>query len=346
LQVQKITASGGDLAGDRFGVSHAITPTGDKLLIGAYTDADNGYNGGSAYIFHSNSGGFYQVQKITSSNPTPADDRFGWALSADQTFNTLAVGARYDDSDGVIKGAVYIFQSSSVGYQEVQKLTSSTAVDPASDNFGSALVMTADATKLFIVATNEQGLESNTTGSLYVFESGSSGYEEKQNIPLTNSSPNGIFAHQISINQDGSVIAVGNGYDNRNGATSGVVYVIKESVGTYNITQQLTQSDSVTAGDAFGFAVALNDSGDTLCVTSRFDEENGTQAGAAYIFKDSGAGFEETQKLVANDPDGSPENDRMGYDCRLKGDTLFVSAPYDEVAEQGSIYVFKYTRDY
>jgi hypothetical protein len=355
IQTQKITASGGgyDPSLARFGSSIGLSDDGSILALGAYLDPQNGTNAGSVYIFKSSSLGYQEIQKITSSNPVDrSGDRFGATLTLDPTGQKIAIGSAYDDSDGIVKGAVYIFSSSSIGYQEVQRITSSTAVDPVNDSFGYGLAFSRDCTKLIISTRNEIDLEPNTTGSVYIFESGSSGYEEKQNIPLSNNNQSGLFANILSTNEDASVIAVGNGYMDVNGSTyAGIVHIIKEEGGTYSITQQLTENDTDIQDNSFGFSVSLNSVGDVLCVGTRFDNENGIQAGAAYMYKDNGSGFAQVQKLIADDPDGSPEGDRLGFSVHLSGDSLFVAASYDDVSgsisgEQGSIYIFKYTRDY
>ena len=70
----KITASDG-AAGDYFGQSVAIQ--GDKIIVGAQGDDDNGSMSGAVYVYNLDGTG---EQKITPSDGA-ADDRFGWAVA-------------------------------------------------------------------------------------------------------------------------------------------------------------------------------------------------------------------------------------------------------------------------
>ncbi|HIP71260.1 MAG TPA: hypothetical protein EYH05_07675, partial [Anaerolineae bacterium] len=65
-------------------------------------------------------------------------------------------------------------------------------------------------------------------------------------------------------------------------------------------TQQakLTVADA-GSGDQFGGAVSLD--GSTLLVGARYEDEKGSNAGAAYIFSGSGGSWSQTAKLTAGD---------------------------------------------
>jgi hypothetical protein len=93
-------ASDGEFA-DYFGGSVSIS--GDAAVIGAYTDDDNGYNAGSAYLFHFDGNTWVEQTKLLSSDGA-AGDKFG--RSASISGGTAIIGAYRDDNDF---GSTYLF---------------------------------------------------------------------------------------------------------------------------------------------------------------------------------------------------------------------------------------------
>ena len=109
-EVQKLTAS--DKGGyDQFGYSVSISLDGSTIAVGANEEDPNGIPGaGSVYIFQNTNGTWTEVQKLTASDKE-AYDRFGTSVSISEDGSTLAVGARYEDPNGISgAGSVYVFQ--------------------------------------------------------------------------------------------------------------------------------------------------------------------------------------------------------------------------------------------
>ena len=103
--------------------------------------------------------------------------------------------------------------------------------------------------------------------------------------------------------------------------------------------------EKLTAGDGepnegFGSSVSL--SGDAALVGAFFENTRGTNAGAAYVFRQTKDGWVEEAKLTAGD--GEP-NDEFGLSVFLSGDMALIGAPYeDELGPQaGAVYVFRRT---
>lgn len=108
------------------------------------------------------------------------------------------------------------------------------------------------------------------------------------------------------------------------------------------------QSDKVTAGDGhagqvFGRAVAV--SGDTAIAGAFGDDEAGADAGAAYVFTRTDAGWIETQKLLTPAPFAGA-GDLFGCSVAVSGDVAVIGARGDEGAcgpdcRPGAAYVFE-----
>lgn len=103
----KLTASDAD-GGDWFGCSVSISGDraidGDRAVVGAKGDDENGPGAGSAYVFDVTSG--LEVFKLTASDGMH-DDAFGEsaAIDGDRTL----VGAPLADPTGAISGSTYLF---------------------------------------------------------------------------------------------------------------------------------------------------------------------------------------------------------------------------------------------
>jgi hypothetical protein len=103
VQQQKITSSDGE-PNDDFGQSVSIR--GDRAVVGAQKDDDNGPDSGSGYIFELNGTVWEENDKITAPDGE-FDDLFGCSVSV--STNSIIVGAEGDNDNGVDAGSLYYF---------------------------------------------------------------------------------------------------------------------------------------------------------------------------------------------------------------------------------------------
>ena len=120
--VTKLTAIDG-AASDFFGWSTSVSADGSTIVVGAYAEDDGGTSSGSAYVF--NRDGTF-VTKLTAFDAA-VGDQFGFSTSVSADGNTIVIGARLDDDNGVNSGSVYVFQRNGDG----------NFVDAAGNIFGS-----------------------------------------------------------------------------------------------------------------------------------------------------------------------------------------------------------------
>jgi hypothetical protein len=106
-ETQKIVSSD-DANFDFFG--YAVAISGDKAVVGAYGDGDNGVQSGSAYLFERSAGTWTETSKMLASDGA-ASDFFGKFVGL--SGNYAAVGAPGDDNaKGIDAGGAYIFEFS------------------------------------------------------------------------------------------------------------------------------------------------------------------------------------------------------------------------------------------
>ncbi len=94
--------------------------------------------------------------------------------------------------------------------------------------------------------------------------------------------------------------------------------------------------------DSLGYAVAV--SGNTAVVGAFWDDENGNNSGAAYVFGGDTRNWVQTQKLLASDGQGGvPNGDWFGVAVAIDGDTAVIGA--FAVDDGGAAYVFRFDAD-
>jgi hypothetical protein len=179
-----IKASNTD-ADDNFGESLAISGDGNTLAVSAVREqsiatgidgnqSDNSADrSGAAYIYTLSAGTWTQQAYIKASN-TNVDDRFGRSIALNSDGNTLAVGAKHEDSiaKGINgdqaadttsnSGAVYIFIRN--GTTWIQKAYVKPASTLGSETFGDSVSFSDDGNTLAVGAIGEQGNSPGVNG--------------------------------------------------------------------------------------------------------------------------------------------------------------------------------------
>jgi hypothetical protein len=142
----------------------------------------------------------------------------------------------------------------------------------------------------------------------------------------------------------GSVLAIYGNYaiigahlDNVNGTDSGSAYIFKNHKKGWVQQAKLTPDDGA-AIDWFG-SVAIFE--DYAIVGKLGDDENGSNSGAAYIFKRDGITWTQQTKLT---PEDGASGDWFGVLPAIFGNYAIIGAPFDNNAK-GAAYVFKRTEE-
>ena len=135
-------------------------------------------------------------------------------------------------------------------------------------------------------------------------------------------------------------VAVITAWDDDNGTDAGAAYVFRRNGSIWVEEAKLLASDGAP-GDLFGTYVAI--SGDTVVIGAHYDDNrNGTNSGAAYVFRYNGSNWVEEAQLLASD---GTTGDLFGTTVAISGDVILIGAQHNDGgcgADAGAAYVFRY----
>jgi hypothetical protein len=98
----------GEAPGDFFGHSVSLSGAGNRLVIGASGNDNNGNNSGHARVYSENGGTWTQLGNDIEGES--ADDLSGWTVSISSDGTQVAIGAVLNDGNGINAGHVRIYK--------------------------------------------------------------------------------------------------------------------------------------------------------------------------------------------------------------------------------------------
>jgi hypothetical protein len=209
--------------------------------------------------------------------------------------------------------------------QEIKLLPSDGAT---SDYFGYSVAISGTTA---IVGAYGDGDNGGYSGSAYLFDT-TTGTQIAKLLP-SDGAGDDLFGNSVAIS--GTTAIVGAYGDDDNGGYSGSAYLFDTTTGT-QIAKLLPSDGAVN--DFFGTSVAISD---TIAIVGAYlDDDNGTNAGSAYLF-DTTTGTQIAKLL----PSDGAANGRFGTSVAIIGTTAIVGAYGDDDngGDSGSVYLFDTT---
>jgi len=301
---------------DRFGravaaVGHNDVRVGnDNVLVGAYMDDTAEEDAGAAYLFD-RAGNLLH----TFLSPSPNyNDQFGRSVAA--VDGNVLIGSRFADAGAEDAGAAFLFDAA--GGQLLLTLHNPTPAED--DQFGYCV---AALGKNVLVGARGDDTGHYDSGSVYLFD----GADGNLLRTFVNPAPDNGDAFGRSIAAVGHNVLVGARLDDTGGEGAGAAYLFDGATGELLHTFLSPQAaDGAGAhGEEFGFAVAAL--GHNVLVGARFNNADGNNDGAAYLF-DAVTG----ELLDTFLPPGPGGNTRFGASVAALGEDVLVGAQYARAA--------------
>jgi hypothetical protein len=344
---------------DEFGASVAIC--GDYAIVGAPRKTvkvgfDMQAYAGAAYIFRNTSGTWKTLGKLLAEEPKFGDE-FGYSVAISE--NYAIVGAPNDDvsTNGGVpqsnQGSAQIYKRDSINWSFDQTITGGFGGN--GNRFGWSVGISGDYA---IVGEPLNGTTApvnyGKAGAAYIFFRGSLGtWKQSQFLNASDKAAGDEFGNSVAISGDyaivGAMLEDHNASGGSNLSKAGSAYIFKRNGSTWTQAKKIVASDR-EAGDMFGVSVSI--SGDYAIVGAYNEDQDKTggntlsNAGSAYIFKNTAGSWAQANKIVASDRGGS---DLFGYSVAISGDYAIAGA-YSEsedeaggnnLAAAGSCYIFK-----
>jgi hypothetical protein len=316
-------------ANDSFG--QAVAMAGDLVVIGAPFGKSGTRSVGAVSIFERQGAGCTWVEqaRLTPEGKT-AGGLFGAAVATDGT--RVVVGAF--DAGERKEGAVYVYSRKEGSWALEETLSASDRV--AYVHFGIAVALSGDTV---LVGADVDGTRGEAAGAAYVFVYKDGRWSEQVKLLPSHGDEFDFFGSSVALQGDTAVVGAhqDEGSDETN--SSGAVYVFSRSGEDWREQTRLLPANN-HPGDAFGFSVALT--GDTLVAGAYQEGVKGQNAGAVYVFHQSGGAWSEAAKLYR---EGASAEDEFGYGVALSGTGLLVGgAPgVDAPAPNaGAVYLTRY----
>jgi hypothetical protein len=295
-------------AGDEYGAAVAIS--GSTAVVGSWKHDSTA---GTVYIYVKSAGVWSQQAELTEPGGETAGDYFGDSVAIDK--NIVVVGA-FGRNSGL--GEAYVYVRTGSTWAEGAALTPSNGT--ASDGFGVSVGVSGNTV---VVGANQLN---DLTGAAYVYAKSGGTWVQKAELTASDGQDNDTFGYPVSIS--GNLILVGAQGHN---SYTGSAYVFAKGPGGWQQQAELTASDG-SFHDNFGIGVSI--SGTTALIGSI---GNGNDAGAAYLFIQSGTTWSQQAEVTASN--GSPNSD-FGQWVALSGTTALVGNEPSGGGGKPAAYVF------
>lgn len=319
-QTAKLTAPEELLASE---VGTDVSISGDIIAVSASSTGPQ--TTGAALIFRLESDWNY-IGTLTPSDGVEGDD-FGHTIALDGT--TLVAGAAGGGIDVNHSGSAYAYDllpfsqdCNANGVPDPCEIATGTSTDCN----GNGILDECDIASQVSADCNHDG----NPDECYGVES-----TEVASFTSTDMTPGQEFGWSIETNGDTAV--VGALADDEFGTGSGAAYIFRKVGDNWEQVQRLVATDAAQE-DHFGRSVAI--SGTKAIVGADGDDDAGSRSGAAYVFEDSGAGWQQVAKLTASD---AAAVQFFGYSVAIHGDTAVVGASGNGEFHNlsGAAYVFR-----
>lgn len=309
----------------------AVAVSGNIAVIGSPLDDEQGAGSGSATVFRWNGTDWVQESVLLASDGV-ANDRFGCAVSVDG--DRIAVGARYAHANGVASGAVYIFHFNSSIWAPEAKLMAADA--NAFGEFGAAVSIRGERVLVGARLNDDLGPDS---GAGYLFRWTGNSWVQDAKLFGDNTLPHDQFGTAVALADDVALIGAPN--SDPAGWSAGAAYVFRRSPSgqTWNQEARLEPA-SPAPSRQFGNAVAID--GENALIGAWGDDEQGWDAGAAYVFRHSANGWSEIEKLT---PFDGSECGLFGCSVSIRGSNALIGSPLAPAADAASGAAYRFRAD-
>lgn len=243
--------------------------------------------------------------------------QFGYSVAI--SGDTALIGARTAGVDGSLnQGAVHVFKRVDGIWTRTQKLVASDGA--ANGGFGASVAI--HGTHAIVGVYQSVTPPVSIPNAAYIFSESNGVWTETAKLTALGGPADDLFGYSVAISENTALVGAWQATLDPDKPNQGAAYVFRKSGGVWTLAQTLSASNG-KAYEQFGISVAL--SGDVAIVGANYFTLNRDHPnqGAAYVFRDSGDQWLQTQMLV--DPDGAA-SDFFGTSVAMHERTALIGS--------------------
>lgn len=309
--------------GDRFGAAVSINNDGTIVAIGSNNNEEEE---GMVRIYENNEGAWVLLEEI---NNNVSEANFGFSLSLNSDGSVIAIGAPFAYSTS---GFVSIYENIEGTWTEVGGKIYG---EDISNRSGYSVSLNGDGSIVAIGATLNSD-NGSMAGHARVYEN-IEGTWTQIGQDIDGAVEDDKFGTSISINDDGSIVAIGAIDNDANGENSGHVRIFENIEGTWTQIGQDINGDEVS--EQFGRSVSLSADGSIVAIGANGSDGSITNAGQVSIYENNNG----TWTQIGEDIYGESANDNSGYSISLSddGSKVAIGAYKNGVHDKGHVRVYE-----
>ena len=191
------------------------------------------------------------------------------------------------------------------------------------------------------VGARQSYISANKPGYVRIYQYNSTNWVQLGS-DIDGEAANDWSGYSVSLNDNGTVVAIGAPQNDNNGFDSGVVRVYQ-----YNSTSWVqlgSDIDGEAAGDWSGSSVSLDSEGKRVAIGAPQNNGNGQYSGQVRVYEYNNS---TDWKKIGSDIDGEAAYDQSGYSVSLNdnGTVVAIGAPYNKgtgTKTTGQVRVYEY----
>ncbi|WP_431108077.1 T9SS type A sorting domain-containing protein [Winogradskyella poriferorum] len=262
---------------------------------------------------------FSQVQIGQDIDGEASGDNSGFSISLSSDGSIVAIGASGNDGNGYGSGHVRVYENQNGSWVQVgQDIDGEAAFDESVN-----VSLSNDGSIVAIGAPGNDG-NGSSSGHVRVYEN-QNGSWVQVGQDIDGEAIFNLSGYNVSLSNDGSIVAIGAPGNDGNGTDSGHVRVYENQNGSW---VQLGQDiDGEAAYDESGKSISLSSDGSIVAIGAPGNDGNVSGSGHVRVYENQNGSWVQ----VGQDIDGEAINDESGYSVSLSSDGSIVAigAPYN-----------------
>ena len=285
----------GEAAGDWAGSDVSLNADGSIMAVSSINNNNGAASAGHVRIYEFD--GTDWIQLGSSLQGQDILESFGRRAKLSDDGYTVAISAPGTNSIEPMVGSVQVYTFNGTNWVQVGDDILGVQ---SHEKVGSSLSISSDGNTIAIGTVQNNGVLGNSTGRVDVYTYNGTSWIQV-GASLYGENVGDLFGGSISLNDNGTILAVGAVEHDNNVMATGQVKVY-EFNGT-NWVQIGNELNGANQSDRFGRVVCLSNSGDTLAVSSVDVDFGTTGTGGVYVYRRNGSQWEQIGNTIghAND---------------------------------------------